>query len=232
MGKGKIIKEQLKQSLEAIRMRLEFEQYFSPEGVPLGNAASVKAPNPKKELFEKLLEKAKKCQLCSLYKTRKNLVFGDGNLDAEIMFVGEAPGRDEDLAGIPFVGVAGQLLIKIITAMKLERSDVFITNVLRCRPPSNRNPLPEEVVCCRPYLTELIRIIKPKIICSLGKFAAHAMLNVTNPISKLRGNFYDFEGIKLMPTFHPAYLLRNPQDKKLVWDDMKKIMKYLVNDKA
>ena len=227
MGEGKLITEELKQSLEQIGLRLEFEEYFSPEGIPFGNAQSVNVPPGKKEAFEALLSRAKKCQLCPLYKTRTNVVFGDGNLNAQIMFVGEAPGRNEDLAGIPFVGVAGQLFTRIIKAMKLERGDVFITNVLRCRPPGNRNPLPEEVVCCKPYLIELVKIIKPEIICTLGKFAAHALLDETRPISRLRGNFYEFEGIKLMPTYHPAYLLRNPQDKKLVWDDMKKIMKYL-----
>ncbi|MFH1092730.1 MAG: uracil-DNA glycosylase [Candidatus Omnitrophota bacterium] len=232
MGDGKLITEEIRQNLEQIKLRLEFEEYFSKEGIPFANVLTVNAPTDKKEAFEALLSLAEKCQMCSLYKTRTNLVFGDGSLNAQIMFVGEAPGREEDLAGIPFVGAAGQLLTKIIKAMKLERSDVFITNVLRCRPPENRNPLPEEVVCCRPYLLELVKIIKPKIICTLGKFAAHAMLNVTRPISRLRGNFYDFEGIKLMPTYHPAYLLRNPQDKKLVWDDMKRIMKYLKEDET
>ncbi len=232
MGDGKLIAEELKQNLEQIKLRLEFEQYYSEEGIPFGQAQSVDVRPGKKEAFEALLSRVKRCQLCQLYKTRTNLVFGDGNLNAQIMFVGEAPGRDEDLAGIPFVGVAGQLLTKIITAMKLKRSDVFITNVLRCRPPGNRNPLPEEVACCRPYLIELVKIIKPKIICTLGKFAAHALLNETRPISRLRGNFYEFAGIKLMPTYHPAYLLRNPQDKKLVWDDMKKIMKCLKEDET
>ena len=232
MGEGKLIAREIKQNLEAIRLCLEYEDYFSPEGIPFGSAEAVISSMSGQEAFDSLLNKAKECQLCALSKTRKNLVFGDGNLFAEIMFVGEAPGRDEDLAGLPFVGAAGELLSKIIKAMKLERGDVFITNVLRCRPPENRNPLPEEVVCCKPYLMELIRIIKPKIICTLGKFAAHVMLNVTTPISKLRGNFYDFNGIRIMPTFHPAYLLRNPQDKKLVWDDMKKIMEYLSKDET
>ncbi len=232
MGEGRIIVEELKKSLEQIKLRLEFEEFFSAEGIPLGSTEIVKAHTGKKEAFEVLLGRAKKCQLCSLHKTRTNLVFGDGNLDAEIMFVGEAPGREEDLAGIPFVGAAGQLLTRIIKAMKLERRDVFITNVLRCRPPGNRNPLPEEVVCCRPYLLELVRIIEPKVICTLGKFAAHVLLDETRPISRLRGNFYEFAGIKLMPTYHPAYLLRNPQDKKLVWDDIKKIMKFLKKHEA
>ena len=144
------------------------------------------------------------------------------------MFVGEAPGRDEDLAGRPFVGAAGQLLTKIIEAMGRKRENVYITNVLRCRPPQNRNPLPEEIVSCRPYLKELIGIIRPKVICSLGKFAASVMLDRIEPITRIRGKFFDLdEGVKLMPTFHPAYLLRNPADKKLVWSDVKKIVNYL-----
>ncbi|MDD5746809.1 MAG: uracil-DNA glycosylase, partial [Candidatus Omnitrophica bacterium] len=134
--------------------------------------------------------------------------------------------------GKPFVGAAGGLLSKIIQAMGMRRDEVYITNVLRCRPPNNRNPLPEEVVCCRPYLLELIGIIKPKVICTLGKFAAGALLERLEPISRLRGVFHDFQGIALMPTFHPAYLLRNPEDKKLVWDDIKKIMEYLRSDET
>ncbi len=232
MGQGKLIAQELKHNLECLRLRLEFEEYFSPEGIPFSSTESVAAVVSKQEAFDMLLAKAEKCQRCALYKTRNKLVFGDGSLSAEIMFVGEAPGRDEDLAGIPFIGAAGQLLSKIIAAMKLERKDVFITNVLRCHPPGNRNPSPEEVVSCKPYLMQLVEIIKPKVICTLGKFAAHTMLNVTNPISRLRGNFYDFNGIKLMPTFHPAYLLRSPHDKKLVWDDMKKIMKYLIKNET
>lgn len=232
MGEGKSIADELKEGLQGIRQRLEFEAYFSPEGIPYSQETPACDGSTKQKAFDALLAKAKKCQKCALYKTRNNLVFGEGNLDAKIMFVGEAPGRDEDLAGIPFVGVAGQLLGKIITAMKLSRSDVFITNVLRCRPPGNRNPLPEEVASCKPYLLETVNIIKPKIICSLGKFATLALLNITGAISRLRGNFYDFNGIKLIPTYHPAYLLRNPQDKRLVWEDMQKIMKYLIEDET
>jgi len=205
-----------------IKKRLEFEQYFSSDYISLKPETQDKS-----EAAERLLKQVKDCRMCSLCETRKNVVFGDGSLDAKIMFVGEAPGRDEDLAGKPFVGAAGQLLTKIIKAMGFERREVYISNVLRCRPPGNRNPNPEEVACCRPYLLKLIDIIKPKVICPLGKFAAQSLLEVTLPISRLRGNFYEFNDIKVMPTFHPAYLLRNPQDKKLVWEDMKKILKVL-----
>ncbi len=143
------------------------------------------------------------------------------------MFIGEAPGFDEDQQGLPFVGAAGQLLTKIIEAMKLKREDVYIANCLKCRPPGNRNPEPAEIASCSPILARQIEIIAPEIICALGKFAAQTLLESEEPISRLRGKFHDFRGIKLMPTFHPAYLLRNPGDKKIVWEDMQKIMREL-----
>ncbi len=144
------------------------------------------------------------------------------------MFVGEAPGHEEDLQGLPFVGAAGQLLTKIIESIGLTREDVFIANVLKCRPPGNRQPKPEEIINCEPYLRKQIELIGPRVICALGTFAAQALLRKGESISKLRGNFFDFApGIKLIPTFHPAYLLRNPADKRLVWEDMKKIRREL-----
>jgi DNA polymerase len=167
------------------------------------------------------------CEKCALCRTRKNVIFGEGNLQADLMFVGEAPGRDEDIKGRPFVGKAGRLLTKIIEAIGLTREDVFIGNVLKCRPPDNRNPLPEEIMKCSPYLIEQIKLIQPKVICALGKFAAQTLLNTEKPISRLRGTFYDYHGVKLMPTYHPAYLLRNAHGKKDVWEDMKLIAKEL-----
>lgn len=177
--------------------------------------------------LETLQKEAAKCMRCSLHKTRNNLVFGAGNPKAELMFVGEAPGADEDLQGLPFVGRAGQLLTKIIEAMGLKRSDVYIANILKCRPPNNRIPLPTEILECEDIIKRQVELIKPKVICTLGKFASQTLLRTETPISALRGKFQDYNGIKVMPTFHPAYLLRNPNDKKLVWQDMKKIMKEL-----
>lgn len=177
--------------------------------------------------LESLKQEVMGCKCCSLCKTRHNIVFGSGNPKAELMFVGEAPGEDEDLQGLPFVGRAGQLLTKIIEAMGLKRSDVYIANILKCRPPNNRPPLPEEIAECENILKRQIDIIQPKIICTLGKFASQTLLRTETTISALRGNFKEYNGIRLMPTFHPAYLLRNPNDKKLVWADMKKIMKEL-----
>lgn len=177
--------------------------------------------------LDSLKSEVLKCNRCSLHKTRHNVVFGSGNPNAELMFIGEAPGEDEDLQGLPFVGRAGQLLTKIIEAMGLKRSDVYIANILKCRPPNNRIPLPTEILECEDNVKRQVEFIKPKVICTLGKFASQTLLRTEVPISALRGKFQSYNGIKVMPTFHPAYLLRNPNDKKLVWDDMKKIMREL-----
>lgn len=165
------------------------------------------------------------CQLCQLSTTRKNIVFGDGNPNAKIVFVGEAPGADEDAQGLPFVGRAGQLLTSIITAMGLNRKEVYICNILKCRPPGNRNPLPEEIRFCEPFLKHQLLLISPQIICALGSFAAKTLLRTETPITQLRGRFHSYAGIPLMPTYHPAYLLRNPSAKKQVWEDVQMIMK-------
>jgi len=167
------------------------------------------------------------CRLCALAETRTNTVFGEGAENARLMFIGEAPGADEDKQGRPFVGRAGQLLTKIIESIGLKREEVFIGNILKCRPPGNRNPLPGEIVKCAPYLRKQIERIKPEVICALGKFAAQTLLDTDTPISRLRGRFQDYHGIKLMPTYHPAYLLRNASGKKDVWEDMKAIAREL-----
>ncbi len=167
------------------------------------------------------------CQRCNLSKTRHRIVFGEGNPRAELVFVGEAPGGDEDIQGKPFVGRAGQLLTKIIAAMGLTREDVYICNILKCRPPGNRNPLPDEIAICEPFLVRQLKAIKPRVICALGGFAAHTLLNSEAPITSLRGSFHDYQGIPLMPTYHPAYLLRNQGAKKQVWEDVQKIMEML-----
>jgi DNA polymerase len=165
------------------------------------------------------------CRRCKLAGGRTHIVFGVGNEDADLMFVGEGPGRDEDLRGEPFVGRAGQLLTDIIVnGMKLRREDVYIANVIKCRPPQNRNPEPDEIDRCIPFLARQIEIVRPRVIVALGKFAAQTLLNSTTPITRLRGQWHDYRGVKLMPTLHPAYLLRNPADKRLVWEDVKQVM--------
>ncbi len=172
-----------------------------------------------------LIEVLGECTRCKLAEERTNIVFGVGNLEADLMFVGEAPGRDEDREGEPFVGRAGQLLTEIITkGMKLQRADVYIANVVKCRPPGNRNPKPEEIAACMPFLVRQVQLIRPKVIVALGKFAAQTLLSSDTPITRMRGQWHEFEGIKVMPTLHPAYLLRNPSDKKLVWADIKAVM--------
>lgn len=163
------------------------------------------------------------CQRCKLAPTRTKLVFGVGNPDADLLFVGEAPGADEDAQGEPFVGKAGQLLTKMIEAMGYRREDVYICNVLKCRPPGNRNPEPDEVASCEPFLKRQLAAIRPKVIVALGKFAVQCLLRDESPISRLRGTFRTYEGIPLMPTFHPAYLLRDPSKKKLAWQDLKDV---------
>lgn len=166
------------------------------------------------------------CRRCKLCQGRTNIVFGVGNPQAEVMFVGEGPGRDEDLKGEPFVGRAGQLLNDIITkGMKMTREEVYIANVVKCRPPENRNPEPDEIATCQPFLRKQLEIIKPRIIIALGTFAAQTLLQVKTPISRLRGVWHSYHGVKLMPTLHPAYLLRNPNDKRLVWLDIQAVLR-------
>src|SRR5262249_36734875 len=168
------------------------------------------------------------CTRCKLHALgRRQIVFGVGNPNADLMFVGEAPGADEDLQGIPFVGRAGQLLTKIIEAIGLTRDDVYIANVIKCRPPQNRNPGRVEAGMCEPFLFKQIDVIKPKVIVALGKFGAQTLLRTLDPISRLRGRVYDYRGAKLIPTFHPAYLLRNPASKREVWEDMKVVRELL-----
>lgn len=167
------------------------------------------------------------CQRCSLAAGRTHIVFGDGHAQARLVFVGEGPGADEDRQGIPFVGAAGQLLNKIIEAMKLSRDQVYICNVIKCRPPNNRNPKPDEIAACRLFMERQLAAIAPEVICTLGTFATQTLLDTDQPISKLRGRFHTYKKSKVMPTFHPAYLLRNPDRKRAVWEDMKKILALL-----
>ena len=171
------------------------------------------------------------CTLCKLHTLgRKQVVFGVGNPDADLMFVGEAPGADEDQQGEPFVGRAGQLLTKIIEAIGMRRDEVYIANVIKCRPPGNRNPEGDEVEQCEPFLFRQIDAIKPKVIVALGKFAAQSLLKTTDPITRVRGRSFSYRGATLIPTFHPAYLLRNPSSKREVWEDMKKVRAILQGD--
>jgi uracil-DNA glycosylase family 4 len=200
----------------------ELETTVAPPGlVPLaGDALPVSATGG--TALSIVRSEIGECTRCKLHRLgRRRIVFGVGNPDAGLMFVGEAPGADEDLQGIPFVGRAGQLLTKIIEAIDLKREDVYIANVIKCRPPGNRNPEPDEVDTCEPFLFRQIDAIGPKVIVALGTFAARALLGTLEPISRLRGRTFEYRGATLVPTFHPAYLLRNPSSKREVWEDMK-----------
>jgi len=197
-----------------------FLDRISPGGVPALSPGSM--PD-----LPSLAKFVAGCPRCKLSKSRTNIVFGQGNPHADLMFVGEAPGRDEDEQGLAFVGRAGQLLTKIIEAMGKKRGDVYIANCLKCRPPNNRNPEPDEVAACRPFLEEQIRLISPKVIVTLGTFAAQALLETDEPIGRMRGRWRSAHGARVMPTFHPAFLLRSPERKKDVWEDMKLVRDYL-----
>jgi DNA polymerase len=185
---------------------------------------SISPRSDDQEAWAELQARAKVCTLCRLAATRTQVVFGVGNRAADLMFIGEGPGRDEDLAGEPFVGRAGQLLNDIIKAMKLRREDVYIANVVKCRPPENRNPEPDEMDLCRPYLKRQIELIQPRVIVTLGRYALQSTMEKAYSITNTRGQWLQYDGIRVMPTYHPAYLLRNPSAKKDVWADMKKVM--------
>jgi len=218
------LNRELKGIIESIKGYMELEKEAGVKELFLPSKETKSKQLNNSDNLESLQLEVLACKRCPLYKSRTNSVFGSGTSKAKLVFVGEAPGYEEDMQGLPFVGRAGALLTKIIEAMGLKRKDVYIANILKCRPPNNRNPLPTEVLACEEHIIRQLEIIKPKAICTLGKFAAQTLLRSTETISRLRGNFYDYHGIKVMPTFHPAYLLRNPQDKKLVWQDVKKIM--------
>ncbi|MDD8020471.1 MAG: uracil-DNA glycosylase family protein [Acidobacteriota bacterium] len=180
--------------------------------------------------WEKLIKRIKSCRFCPLFQGRTQAVPGEGSYRARLMFVGEAPGRDEDLQGRPFVGRAGQLLTKIIAAMGFSRQEVYIGNVIKCRPPENRTPRPDEIKACSPYLLRQIELLNPRVIVTLGKVATDFFLESDKSMSDLRGHFGQFRGIPVMPTFHPSYLIRNEGNrgiKRLVWEDMKQVLKLL-----
>ncbi len=181
-------------------------------------------PEGNDTLLAELGRVAAVCQNCRLAGTRTNVVYGVGNPSADLMFIGEAPGRDEDLKGEPFVGRAGQLLTDIIKAMQLTREQVYIANVIKCRPPENRNPESDELDACRPYIRRQVELIQPRVIVTLGRFALVGLTEKVYGITSVRGHWLEYEGVKLMPTYHPAYLLRTPSAKKEVWADMKKVM--------
>lgn len=244
MGRGEIIAS-LRAYLELLRDTGVDELPRTRESMPLSRRGASKplpTPPPKPaqisvtdrpapvasgETLEQVRADLVDCHRCSLGDLRTSLVFGVGNPHAPVIFVGEAPGRDEDLQGEPFVGEAGQLLTKIIQAMGFSRDEVYICNVLKCRPPDNRDPLPAEVATCGPFLLRQIKAVGPRAIVALGKFAAQTLLGTKESITSLRGRFHDYHGIPLMPTFHPSAMLRDPAKKRPVWEDMQQVMALL-----
>jgi len=220
-------RQELREIVGRVRVHLERQQELGldhtelrwPEAPALAAAARPTLAQVRADLGE--------CTRCKLHRHCTQIVFGVGNPNAGLVFVGEAPGADEDAQGEPFVGRAGQLLTKIIEAMGMRREDVYICNIIKCRPPNNRTPEADEIVACQPFLLEQLRAIGPKFICALGGPAAQTLLQTKEPISRLRGKFYDYHGIPLLPTFHPAFLLRNPNEKKTVWEDMKLLLRHM-----
>jgi DNA polymerase len=201
---------------------------------PAGAAAPavIAPPADPAAALQAIREDLGDCQRCKLHATRTHVVFGQGSPHARLMFIGEAPGADEDEQGLAFVGKAGQLLTRIIEAIQMTRDDVFITNILKSRPPNNRNPEPDEILACQGFLDQQIDAIRPRIIVALGKFAAHWLLKTAEPITRLRGKVGEYKGIPVMPTYHPAYLLRTPSAKKEVWEDMKVVRAVLAEERA
>jgi uracil-DNA glycosylase family 4 len=213
------MKKALEEVVRDLETRVRFHETLSPLGLPRIEGLPHDQPS-----LESIRESIGDCRRCRLSEGRKTIVFGQGNPRARLMFVGEAPGADEDEQGLAFVGKAGQLLTQIVKAMGFSRDDIFIANVIKCRPPQNRNPEADEIMSCEPFLHRQIEAISPKVIVALGKFAGQWLLRTAEPISRIRGRLGSYKGIAVMPTYHPAYLLRNPGAKREVWDDMKVVL--------
>ncbi len=210
-------------AIEDIKSLLAFYQALGFENLPIDVHMC-----DKQALLGELRAEIGDCRLCTLSMQRKSVVFGTGNPEARLMFIGEAPGKEEDLQGLPFVGDAGILLTRMIEKMGMKRDDVYIANIVKCRPPMNRDPEEEEIAACRGFIDRQIAIIRPAVIMTLGRIALQALMNAPAlKITSARGRFLDYKGIPVMPTFHPAYLLRNPQDKILTWSDAQKVLSLL-----
>ena len=217
----------LRDIVSQVHAHLTLQQELGIERVDLRWPEPAASAAPARPTLEQVREELGDCTRCKLHTHRTQIVFGVGNPNATLVFVGEAPGADEDAQGEPFVGRAGQLLTKIIEAMGLRREDVYICNIIKCRPPNNRTPEADEIVACQPFLLQQLRAIGPKFICALGGPATQTLLQTKEPISRVRGRFHDYHGIPLLPTFHPAFLLRNPNEKKTVWEDMKLLLRHM-----
>lgn len=228
----KLINE-IRETLASVRSQFEYLSDLGLESLktdPPGRCheqQSVETNAALEETLDAIRADLGDCHRCDLAASRTELVYGVGNPNARLVLVGEAPGREEDIKGEPFVGEAGRLLDRILLAMGMQREDVYICNVLKCRPPNNRDPQPDEVATCEAFLIRQVATIRPQVIVGLGRFAVHCLLKTKAPISRLRGEWQSYQGIPLMPTYHPAYLLRNPDGKRDVWEDMKEVMRRL-----
>ena len=221
--------ENINEMISDLKSYLEYLKGMGISSLPASESHSEKTVSSEILTLAEVRKELGDCKRCKLYRARRTIVFGEGNDKAELMFIGEGPGYDEDVQGRPFVGRAGQLLTKIIESINLPREEVYITNIVKCRPPQNRNPEPDEIQSCNPFLMKQITVIQPKIICALGTFSAQTLLKTDTKITALRGKLFDLEGIKVIPTYHPAFLLRNPERKREVWEDMKKIAELVKN---
>ena len=222
--------ENINELINDLKTYLEYLKEMGITSLPvIENIPEKKAVRPGIPTLADVRMELGDCKRCKLHRARQTIVFGEGNEKATLMFIGEGPGYDEDVQGRPFVGKAGQLLTKIIESINISREEVYIANIVKCRPPQNRNPEPDEIESCSPFLMRQILAIQPKIICALGTFAAQTLLKTDTKITALRGKLYEVEGIKVVPTYHPAFLLRNPERKREVWEDMKKIAEMLRN---
>ena len=215
--------ENSREMISELKAYLEYLKGMGIVSLPVSENILQKAIRSQIITLAEVRKELGDCKRCKLHRTRRTIVFGEGNEKATLMFIGEGPGYDEDVQGRPFVGKAGQLLTKIIQSINLPREEVYIANIIKCRPPQNRNPEPDEIESCSPFLMKQITSIQPKIICALGTFSAQTLLKTDAKITALRGKLYDLEGIKVIPTYHPAFLLRNPERKREVWEDMKKM---------
>jgi uracil-DNA glycosylase len=221
---------ELRELVDSLSDWLRYQRRLGWRGVPGKVAAPTKAAEKADEQapsLEAIRAEMGDCRRCKLYGGRQNLVFGDGAADARLMFVGEAPGADEDQQGVPFVGAAGRLLNNLLSKLGLRREEVYIANILKSRPPGNRDPEPDEIAACLPFLDKQIQAIRPRVIVVLGRIAAHALLGTKEPITRLRGHWQRYHDIRVMPTFHPSYLLRAPQERRKTWEDMQQVMEFL-----
>lgn len=219
--------QKIQETISDLKAYLEYLKEMGIIALPVSEGRTKKVFQFEGSTLEQIRMELGDCRRCKLHRMRRTIVFGEGNPKAGLMLIGEGPGYDEDVQGKPFVGKAGQLLTKILQAIEIQREEVYIANIIKCRPPQNRNPEPGEIESCHPFLLKQIQAIEPRIICALGTFAAQTLLKTDAKITSLRGKAYDFSGIQIFPTYHPAYLLRNPEKKREVWEDMKQIAKAL-----